>query len=66
MDTTTEIREPQVTVIPAKPKDDANALQRKFKRVAAYCRVSTDDDEQLTSYEAQCDYYTKLISSHED
>lgn len=65
MDSTTEIREPKVTVIPAKPKDDANAVQRKFERVAAYCRVSTDDDEQLTSYEAQCDYYTKLINSHE-
>ena len=65
MDSTTEIREPQVTVIPAKPKDDATTGQRKYKRVAAYCRVSTDDDEQLTSYEAQCDYYTKLINSHE-
>ena len=49
MDSTTEIREPQVTVIPAKPKDDATTGQRKYKRVAAYCRVSTDDDEQLTS-----------------
>ena len=65
MDNIVENREPQVTVIPAKPKDDANAVQRKFKRVAAYCRVSTDDDEQLTSYEAQCDYYTKFINSHE-
>ena len=63
---TTKIREPQVTVIPAKPKDETAVGQRKIKRVAAYCRVSTDDDEQLTSYEAQCDYYTKLISSHED
>ncbi|MBO6303275.1 MAG: recombinase family protein [Ruminiclostridium sp.] len=65
MDSTTEILEPQVTVIPAKPKVNATTGQRKFKRVAAYCRVSTDDDEQLTSYEAQCDYYTKLINSHE-
>lgn len=30
-------------------------------RVAAYCRVSTDDEEQLTSYEAQKTYYTDLI-----
>ena len=65
MEISTEIREPQVTVIPAKPKVDATTGQRKYKRVAAYCRVSTDDDEQLTSYEAQCDYYTKLINSHE-
>ncbi len=66
MEISTEVREPQVTVIPAKPKDEIAVGQRKIKRVAAYCRVSTDDDEQLTSYEAQCDYYTKLISSHED
>ena len=65
MENVVENREPQVTVIPAKPKDDATTGQRKFKRVAAYCRVSTDDDEQLTSYETQCDYYTKLINSHE-
>ena len=28
------------------------------RRVAAYARVSTDRDEQFTSYEAQIDYYT--------
>ena len=65
MENVVENREPQVTVIPAKPKVDATTGQRKYKRVAAYCRVSTDDDEQLTSYEAQCDYYTKFINSHE-
>jgi len=27
-------------------------------RVAAYCRVSTDSDEQATSYEAQIEHYT--------
>ena len=31
----------------------------KKRRVAAYARVSTDHEEQLTSYEAQVDYYTK-------
>ena len=30
-------------------------------RVAAYARVSTDSDEQFTSYEAQVDYYTQYI-----
>jgi DNA invertase Pin-like site-specific DNA recombinase len=34
--------------------------------VAAYVRVSTDSDKQLTSYEAQVDYYTKFIKSRED
>ena len=35
--------------------------QPKRLRVAAYARVSTDDEEQQTSYEAQVDYYTKKI-----
>ena len=36
------------------------------RRVAAYARVSTDRDEQFTSYEAQIDYYTKFIQQHDD
>jgi len=36
------------------------------RRVAAYARVSTDSEEQLTSYEAQVDYYTKLIHDRPD
>lgn len=36
------------------------------RRAAAYARVSTDSDEQLTSYEAQVDYYTKYIKERED
>ena len=36
------------------------------RRVAAYARVSTDSDEQFTSYEAQIDYYTQYIKSHDD
>ena len=35
-------------------------------RVAAYARVSTDHEEQLTSYEAQVDYYTRYITSNPD
>lgn len=34
------------------------------KRVAAYARVSTDSDEQFTSYEAQVDFYTRYIQSN--
>lgn len=36
------------------------------RKVAGYARVSTDHEEQLTSYEAQLDYYTRLIQSHDD
>lgn len=31
------------------------------KRVAAYARVSTEHEEQQTSYDAQVDYYTQKI-----
>ena len=35
-------------------------------RVAAYCRVSTNHEEQESSLEAQISYYEKLIVSHKD
>lgn len=42
-----------------------NAPQRK-RRVAAYARVSTDSDEQLSSYEAQVGFYTQYIKNNPD
>lgn len=36
------------------------------KRVAAYCRVSTDGEEQLSSYRSQVKYYTELIEKNPD
>jgi len=56
---------PKVTVIPAKPELLKKNLQRQL-RVAAYCRVSTDEEEQLTSYEAQKTYYTDKIMQNKD
>ena len=35
-------------------------------RVAAYCRVSTDMEDQLHSLSAQIKYFTEYISNHED
>ena len=32
--------------------------------MAAYCRVSTDQEDQLHSFEAQVEYYTRYISDH--
>ena len=32
----------------------------KRLRVAAYCRVSTDTEDQLNSYKSQVEYYTEL------
>jgi DNA invertase Pin-like site-specific DNA recombinase len=54
-----------VTVIPAKQKLPFNVLSNEARRrVAGYARVSTNEEEQLTSYEAQVDYYTKHIQSN--
>ena len=45
----------------------AAPINAKTKRkVAGYARVSTDREEQQTSYEAQVDYYTSYIKSHSD
>lgn len=57
-----------VTVIPAKSRQKTGhkaAVQKKL-RVAAYCRVSTDQEDQLHSFEAQVDYYTRYINEHEN
>ena len=51
---------PKVIVIPAAPKNTGTAEQRQL-RVAAYCRVSTKEEDQLNSYEAQKNYYTDKI-----
>ena len=40
--------------------------QTRKRRVAAYARVSTDKDEQLTSYKAQVDYYEKYIKNNDE
>ena len=54
-----------VTVIPAtiNPLTRMSTTTVSKRRVAAYARVSTDSDEQFTSYEAQIDYYTQYIKS---
>lgn len=57
-----------VTVIPATLNIHTKTptTERVRRRVAAYARVSTDSEEQLTSYEAQVDYYTKFIRENPD
>ena len=57
---------PKVITIPANPElVQSKAIQRQLC-VAAYCRVSTDSEEQLTSYEAQKNYYTDKIMTNPD
>lgn len=55
-----------VTVIPASVGQIVQGAggTKKKKRVAAYARVSTDNDEQLSSYEARVDYYSKNIKGN--
>lgn len=55
---------PTVICIPAKP--EVVRVSKRQLRVAAYCRVSTDDEEQLTSYEAQKNYYTDKIMTNKE
>ena len=52
-----------VTIIPAKSQMDQRTVMRQL-RVAAYCRVSTEEEEQQSSYEAQCTYYTDKIMTN--
>ena len=55
-----------VTVIPAMTTEELQQKNYRQKRVAAYCRVSTDSEEQANSYQVQIDYYTDLINSNPD
>ena len=53
---------PNVRVIPAKPQTTENRDKYHQLRVAAYCRVSTEQEEQQNSYQVQIAYYTDLIN----
>ena len=54
-----------VTKIPADADKSSRIAFGKRMKVAAYCRVSTDDEDQLNSYRVQKDYYTRYISNNE-
>lgn len=56
-----------VRIIPAQPRvEGTSALQQEGAlRVAAYARVSTELEEQESSYEAQCTHYENYITNHE-
>ena len=59
---------PNITMIPAKPKISgiARSLGNAKRRVAGYARVSTDSDEQQSSYEIQVEHYTRYIQTRDD
>ena len=53
---------PNVTIIPAKVQTAESRSKYHQLRVAAYCRVSTAQEEQQNSYQVQIAYYTDLIN----
>jgi len=56
--------ERKITVIPAsRQKSGPRTTRAGQQRVATYCRVSTDHEEQLGSFANQVEYYTNLINS---
>lgn len=55
----------KISMIPAKPQYDRSVkLADKRMKVAAYCRVSTELEQQESSYEAQVEYYTNKIEEN--
>lgn len=59
--------ERRVHIIPATKKTtDPKSSHHGKQRVAAYCRVSTNNKEQINSYEAQKVYYTQKIEENPD
>ncbi len=57
---------PKKTVTLIEPKRSILVDKEKYrqKRVAAYCRVSTDSEEQLTSYVNQKKFYSDMIAKN--
>lgn len=64
--TATKISKKNITVM--SPPKTMTVDKEKYhqKRVAAYCRVSTDSEEQLTSYTTQKKVYTEMIAARPD
>ena len=59
----TKIPKRTVTVIEPKRSFVVDKEKYEQKRVAAYCRVSTDSEEQLTSYKNQMHFYKEMIAA---
>lgn len=66
MNVTTETPQKKVTLIQPQPSSAVNRKKYDQLRVAAYCRVSTDSKEQLTSYKMQKKVYTEMIQAKKE
>lgn len=56
--------EKDVVIIPAEKVQTKTGRKDIKLRVAAYCRVSTDEERLLGSFENQIEYFTKLITEN--
>ena len=54
-----------VRVIRARNTDPVATMPTQVTKAAAYCRVSTDSEEQESSYETQVTHYTNFIQTHD-
>lgn len=59
-------KKPELIEIPAKTRHEILNIPKQRLRVCAYCRVSTDTEEQESSYESQLQFYTSHISKNEN
>ena len=62
----TKIPKRRVTVIEPKRSIVVDKAKYEQLRVAAYCRVSTDSEEQITSYKNQKKFYTEMINARKE
>ena len=56
--------EKEIIIIPASVQKENNASSKERLRAAAYCRVSTEHDDQLDSLENQISHYLEYIRLH--
>ena len=66
MTNTTEIPQKKITLVQPQPSLAVDRKKYDQLRVAAYCRVSTDSEEQLTSYKMQKKVYTEMIQEKKE
>ena len=59
--------EPQsnVRIIPAAAREGTDKITNRKKKVCAYCRVSTDQEDQKTSYDLQVAHYKDFIRKNQ-
>ena len=62
----TKIPKRRVTVIEPQRSIIVDKAKYEQLRVAAYCRVSTDSEEQITSYKNQKKFYTEMINAKKE